>query len=81
MSMPNALHIITFINRTPADVYAFASNPDNLPHWAAGLARAEVTKQGDFRVAESLFGKVQIRLAPANNLGVLDLDVQLESAS
>jgi uncharacterized protein YndB with AHSA1/START domain len=79
MSMSNALHITTFINRTPADVYAFASNPQNLPLWAAGLTRSEVTKQGNTWVAEAPFGKVKIKFAPTNNLGVLDHDVQLES--
>jgi len=77
--MSNALHITTFINRTPADVYAFASNPQNLPLWAAGLTRSEVTKQGNTWVAEAPFGKVKIKFAPTNNLGVLDHDVQLES--
>lgn len=77
--MLNTLHITTFINRTPPDVYAFASNPENLPTWAAGLARTEVTKQGDAWVAEAPFGKVRITFAPANNFGVLDHNVQLES--
>ena len=72
-------HITIFINRTSADVYAFASNPQNLPAWAAGLAQSQVRKQGDAWVAEAPFGKVKIRFAPANKLGVLDHDVQLES--
>ncbi|WP_394673260.1 SRPBCC family protein [Limnobacter sp.] len=72
-------HITTFINRTPGDVYAFASNPQNLPAWAAGLARSEVTKQGDAWVAEAPFGKVKIRFVPLNNFGVLDHDVELDS--
>ncbi len=72
-------HITTTIHRAPVDVYTFASNPENLPTWAAGLARTEVTKQGDAWVAEAPFGKVKITFAPANNFGVLDHDVQLES--
>ncbi|WP_138516270.1 SRPBCC family protein [Limnobacter alexandrii] len=72
-------HITIFINRTSADVYAFASNPQNLPAWAAGLAQSQVSKQGDAWVAEAPFGKVRIGFAPANTLGVLDHDVQLES--
>lgn len=77
--MHNVKHITTTINRTPAEVYAFVSNPQNLPLWAAGLARSEVIKQGDAWVAEAPFGKVKIKFAPANNFGVLDHDVQLES--
>jgi hypothetical protein len=72
-------HITIFINRTSADVYAFASTPQNLPAWAAGLAQSQVRKQGDAWVAEAPFGKVKIRFAPVNKLGVLDHDVQLES--
>ncbi|MCR2747434.1 SRPBCC family protein [Limnobacter parvus] len=77
--MNNVKHITTTINRTPADVYAYASNPENLPLWAAGLARSEITKQGDAWVAQAPFGKVKIKFAPANSFGVLDHDVQLES--
>lgn len=77
--MQNVIHVTIFINRAPADVYAFASNPRNLSRWAAGLALLEVTEQGDEWVAEAPFGKVKIRFASANNLGVLDHDVELES--
>ncbi len=31
-------HISVFIARTAADVYAYASDPANLPAWAAGLS-------------------------------------------
>lgn len=72
-------HITTTINCTSADVYAYASNPANLPLWAAGLARSEITKQGDAWVAEAPFGKVKITFAGVNNFGVLDHDVELES--
>lgn len=77
--MHKVKHITLFINRTPADVYTFASNPENLPLWAAGLASSKVRQQGDAWVAEAPFGKVKIRFAPVNKLGVLDHDVQLES--
>lgn len=77
--MYNVKHITTAIHRAPADVYAFASNPENLPLWAAGLARSEVIKQGDAWVVDAPFGQVTIRFSPLNNLGVLDHDVQLES--
>jgi hypothetical protein len=78
-SMYDVEHISIYIHRSPADVYAYASNPQNLPLWAAGLARSEVTKQGDAWVAEAPFGKVKITFAQANKFGVLDHDVELES--
>jgi uncharacterized protein YndB with AHSA1/START domain len=36
--MPNVRHISVYIARRPAEVYEFASDPMNLPRWAAGLA-------------------------------------------
>ena len=72
-------HISVFINRRPAEVYAFASDPRNLPRWAAGLARSEVRQEGDEWVADSPMGKVTIRFVPENPYGVLDHDVTLES--
>ena len=33
-----AKHISVSINRSAAQVYEFASNPENLPKWAAGLS-------------------------------------------
>lgn len=77
--MLSTLHITIFINRTQADVYTFASNPENLPLWAEGLARSEVTKQSDSWVTKAPFGKVKIRFSSANGFGHLDHDVQLES--
>jgi uncharacterized protein YndB with AHSA1/START domain len=37
--MHDAHQISIAIARPPADVYEFASDPRNLPRWAAGLAR------------------------------------------
>ena len=62
-------------------MYAFAADPRNLPQWAAGLARSEVTQQGDAWVADAPFGKVRIRFAPPNAFGVMDHEVELESGS
>lgn len=77
--MHDVEHISTYIHRSPEDVYAFASNPENLPIWAAGLASSEVKKDGDVWVAEAPFGKVKIRFSDANELGVMDHDVELAS--
>ncbi len=73
--------ISIFIARDPGQVYAFAADPRNLPQWAAGLARSEVTQQGDAWVADAPFGKVRIRFAPPNAFGVMDHEVELESGS
>jgi hypothetical protein len=49
-------HISVYIARRPADVYEFASDPRNLRHWAAGLARSEVRRDGDDWIADAPFG-------------------------
>jgi hypothetical protein len=77
--MHDVKHISMYIHRMPDDVYAFASKPENLPHWAAGLARSDVKRDGEAWVAEAPFGKVRIRFAKPNLLGVMDHDVELES--
>ncbi len=77
--MQDVVHISVSIRRSPSDVYEFARDARNLPRWAAGLARSEVTKQGDAWVAEAPFGKVLVTFAARNALGVLDHDVELES--
>lgn len=66
------------IGRSTADVYAFASNPENLPKWAAGLSSG-ITKTGDVWVADSPFGKVKVEFTAPNPFGVLDHDVILPS--
>ena len=72
-------HISVYIARRPAEVYEFASDPRNLPRWAAGLARSEVRKDGDEWVADAPFGTVRLRFAERNAFGVMDHDVKLES--
>ncbi len=79
MSAMHVEHISVFINRSPAEVYAFASDPHNLSRWAAGLARSELRQQGDEWIADSPMGQVAIRFVPDNPYGVLDHDVTLES--
>lgn len=65
-------HLGVRIARGPAEVYAFAADPANLPRWAAGLAQAPVRRRGDQWVVDSPMGEVLLRFAPANDLGVLD---------
>ena len=72
-------HVSQVIGAPANRVYDFAANPDNLPRWAAGLARAEVRRDGDDLVAASPMGEVRVRFAPRNEYGVLDHDVTLPS--
>ena len=77
--MHEVQHISVYIARRPADVYEFASDPRNLPRWAAGLVSSEVRRDGDEWVADAPFGKVRMRFAQRNSFGVMDHDVKLES--
>lgn len=72
-------HLSEVIQRSPAAVYAYASNPDNLPAWAAGLAMGEVTTEGPTLIVDSPMGRVSVRFAPTNDFGILDHDVTLPS--
>ena len=73
-----ARHVSRFIDRAPADVIRFVGEPKNLPQWAAGLSAGihESEKPGVW-VSESPMGKVEVRFAAPNDLGVLDHDVTL----
>ena len=77
--MHDVQHVSISIGRRAADVYAFVSDPRNLPQWAAGLVRSEVRKEGDGWIADAPFGTVRITFAQQNPYGVLDHDVRLES--
>lgn len=77
--MKNVQHISITIARHPSDVYDFASNPENLPRWAAGLAGSEIEREGAAWVAEAPFGKVKIKFVEQNKFGVMDHDVELDS--
>jgi hypothetical protein len=79
--MHDVHHISVSIDRRSADVYEFASDPRNMPRWAAGLARSEMRNEGDEWVADAPFGTVRVRFAPRNVFGVIDHDVKLESGA
>ena len=71
-------HISVLINRPADQVYEFASNPENLPKWAAGLSGSIKNVDGDW-IAESPMGSVKVKFADKNKFGVLDHDVTLPS--
>lgn len=74
-------HVSRVIQASPEAVYEYASNVDNLPRWAAGLAQSDVVHEGDVLVVESPMGRVTVRFVERNDLGVLDHDVTLPSGT
>lgn len=74
-------HLSVVIAAAPESVYAFASEPGNLPKWAAGLVEAEVKRVGDVLEVTSPMGQVTVRFVPPNDLGVLDHDVTLPTGA
>jgi hypothetical protein len=76
-SLMQTRYIATSIRCSAEDVYRFASDPSNLPAWAAGLA-GRIERAGEEWLAASPLGKVKVRFAPSNGFGVLDHDVTLE---
>ncbi|MEE1799998.1 SRPBCC family protein [Streptomyces sp. JV176] len=72
-------HIGVHIDRSVDEVYAYASDPANLPAWARGLG-GSIEKVGDQWIADSSpLGRVVVAFVPRNDLGVLDHDVTLPS--
>jgi hypothetical protein len=71
-------HISVSINRPPRSVYAFVSNPENLPKWATGLSGSIRKVKGEW-IADAPMGKVKVKFAEENKFGVLDHEVVLES--
>lgn len=74
-------HVSRVIAATPDAVYDFASDVENLPRWAAGLAQSEVVRDGDTLVVESPMGRVQVRFVEKNAFRILDHDVTLPSGT
>jgi hypothetical protein len=64
------------IELEPEAVYAFTSNPENLPKWAAGLGQG-VERAGEHWEVKTQQGTVGLRFTPPNEYGVLDHTVVL----
>jgi hypothetical protein len=75
-----SVHISVSIDRAADTVYEFASNPENLPKWAAGLGESIKNVDGDW-IAESPMGRIKVKFADKNKFGVLDHDVTLPSGA
>jgi hypothetical protein len=64
----------------PRTVYAYASNPANLPTWAPGFVLS-IEPQGNHWIAQTTLGQAKFRFAPANDFGILDHDVELPTGT
>ena len=69
--MTESRHLSVSIDRPLSEVYAFASDPLNLPRWASGLGGA-VERDGKGWAVETVQGRVGLTFAPQNEYGVLD---------
>ncbi|MFF7606202.1 SRPBCC family protein [Streptomyces parvulus] len=72
-------HVSVHIDRTVDEVYAYASDPANLPAWAHGLGGSMEQVAGRWFAASSPMGRVEVAFVPRNDLGVLDHHVTLPS--
>lgn len=61
------------IDRPVAGVYDFVSNPGNLPRWSFFRS---ATETGDGWKVRTAGGEAILRMAPPNDLGVLDHHIQ-----
>ena len=60
-----------------AQVYGFASDPRNMPRWAAGLGGGLKPDGNDWIAASGPLGEVRVNFAPTNEFGVIDHVVTL----
>jgi len=59
------------INRHPDEVYAFISNPENLPQWAPAFSKS-VRRAGAEWIVETPDGSMKIRFVETNAFRVAD---------
>lgn len=69
-------HLSVPIALSPRAVSAFAGNPANLPHWAAGLAAGIRAENGRW-IADSPMGTIEVRFVGDTATGILDHEVTL----
>jgi hypothetical protein len=66
------------IDRPADEVYAYVSNPANIPRWAPGLAKSVQEVDGQWFV-DTPAERARVAFAPRNDLGVLDHYITLGS--
>jgi hypothetical protein len=66
------------IDRPATEVYGYASNPANIPHWAPGLGTHVEQVDGRWFV-ETGSGRALVAFAERNPFGVIDHEVALPS--
>lgn len=76
--MLESRHLSAVIDRPVEEVYAYVSDPTNLPAWAPGLCTSLEQVDGAW-VADSGMGRITLEFAPRNEYGVLDHTVTLPS--
>ena len=59
----------------PGTIYTYASDPANLPSWSPGMVKS-IKKVGAKWVAQTPLGEATFRFVAANELGVLDHEVE-----
>lgn len=74
-------NVTVSIRRLPQDVYAFIADGATLPRWASGLGSSIQPAGGQWIADGGPLGKVKVRMAPPNELGVADHDVTLASGA
>lgn len=70
----DTLHLGVRVARPAADVYAFASDPRNIPRWAPGLGTSVEELDGQWYVGTGE-GRARVTFTPPNAYGVLDHEV------
>lgn len=70
--MTQSRHISVSVAAAASRVYAYASDPSQLPAWAAGLATSTMEQVDGQWFAQSPMGRVRVDFTGPNELGVLD---------
>ena len=70
--------ISLFIAAPPSRVYAYASNPENLPLWVPSFCKSVELINGEW-IVQSPAGRAVFQFASSNSFGVLDHTVTLPS--
>ena len=67
------------IQRDWRQVYAFASQPENMAQWASGLGSGLEHADDHWLVDGGPLGKVKVRFSPQNEHGIVDHWVEMPS--